>query len=65
MVKLTFEPEITIELFQDTKVAVIKIQDTEFERITFDTYENDNYSVVFYICGRDAVNIDYDVLRVW
>jgi len=65
MVKLTFEPEITIELFQDTKVAVIKIQDAEFERITFDTYENDNYSVVFYIGDRDAVNIDYDVLRVW
>jgi hypothetical protein len=57
--------EISIDIYKHQKTAVLKINETEIGRLTFDQYEYDTHSIVFYIDDKDVINIDYDVLTEW
>jgi len=61
--ELTLKTNIEIDIHPG--IAILKIQDTELERIKFDSYTHDKHSVVFYVGGEDVMNFDYDVLRIW
>jgi len=63
--KLEFEAEVTLDIYTHNKVAVLSIQDKEFGRLCFDKYEQDNFSVVFYVENRDIINFDVNVIRIW
>jgi len=51
-----------LKICKHQKVAVIQIQNTEIGRLCFDDYTDDGKSVVFFIDGKDVINIDYDEL---
>jgi hypothetical protein len=67
VVKLSFEPEIILEIYEKDKYADLKIQGNVIARVSFTAFKHEETKnrVFFSQDGKTTIKFNYDVLRIW